>query len=102
MVRLATSVLNDHAEDVVQQAWLRLERSATDIDCLPAWLTTVTTRVCLDRLRSRTPVPTAEFEVAEVSPDVADEVALADTVGVALQVVLDWLSPHLTYVDHFR
>ena len=95
LVRLATSVLNDHAEaeDVVQQAWLRLERSDTDIDNLPAWLTTVTTRVCLDRLRSRTPVPTAEVELAEVAPDVADEVSLADTVGVALQVVLDRLSP---------
>ena len=94
-MRLATSVLNDHAEadDVVQQVWLRLERSDTDIDNLPAWLTTVTTRVCLDRLRSRTPVPTAEVELAEVAPDVADEVSLADTVGVALQVVLDRLSP---------
>ncbi len=95
LVRLATGVLDDHAEaeDVVQQAWLRLERTDTDIDSLPAWLTTVTTRVCLDRLRSRTPVPTAEVEVVEVAPDVADEVLLADTVGVALQVVLDRLSP---------
>ncbi len=95
LVRLATGVLDDHAEaeDVVQQAWLRLERTDTEIDNLPAWLTTVTTRLCLDRLRSRTPVPTAEVEVVEVEPDVADQVALADTVGVALQVVLDRLSP---------
>lgn len=95
LVRLATGVLNDHAEaeDVVQQSWLRLERTDTDIQSLPAWLTTVTTRLCLDRLRSRVPVPKAEVEVAEVAPDVADEVAVADTVGVALQVVLDRLSP---------
>ncbi|WP_460757765.1 sigma-70 family RNA polymerase sigma factor [Nocardiopsis oceani] len=95
LARLATSVLNDHAEaeDVVQQAWLRLERSDTDIDCLPAWLTTVTTRLCLDRLRSRVPVAVADFEVEEAAPDVADEISLADTVGVALQVVLDRLSP---------
>ncbi|WP_182112376.1 MULTISPECIES: sigma-70 family RNA polymerase sigma factor [unclassified Actinotalea] len=95
LVRLAARVLNDHAEaeDAVQQAWLRLQRSDTDIDCLPAWLTTVTTRVCLDRLRSRTPVPVGAVEVPGVAHDVADEVALADTVGVALQVVLDRLSP---------
>ncbi|GAB3728315.1 sigma-70 family RNA polymerase sigma factor [Nocardiopsis nanhaiensis] len=95
LARLATSVLDDHAEaeDVVQQAWLRLERSDTDIDCLPAWLTTVTTRLCLDRLRSRVPVAVADFGVEEVAPDVADEISLADTVGVALQVVLDRLSP---------
>lgn len=95
LARLATGVLNDHAEaeDVVQQAWLRLERSDADIDCLPAWLTTVTTRLCLDRLRARTPVPVEDIEVDDLSPDVAEEVALADTVGVALQVVLDRLSP---------
>jgi RNA polymerase sigma-70 factor (ECF subfamily) len=95
LVRIAARVLADHAEaeDIVQQAWLRLERQDGDPDSLPAWLTTVTTRLCLDRLRSRTPVPTAEVEPAEDEPDVADEVALADTVGVALQVVLERLSP---------
>lgn len=77
----------------MQQAWLRLEQAGTDIENLPAWLTTVTTRLCLDRLRSRTPVPTVDIEVAEVEPDVADQVSLADTVGVALHVVLDRLSP---------
>lgn len=95
LVRLATGVLDDHAEaeDVVQQAWLRLARTDTHIDSLPAWLTTVTTRLCLDRLRSRTPVPTEEVEAVEVAPDIADQVSLADTVGVALQLVLDRLSP---------
>jgi len=95
LLGIATRVLADHAEaeDVVQQAWLRLHRTDADIESLPAWLTTVTTRLCLDRLRSRTPVPMAEIEVAGTSSDPADAVALADAVGVALQVVLDRLSP---------
>lgn len=88
-------MLADHAEaeDVVQQAWLRLHRTDADIESLPAWLTNVTTRLCLDRLRVRTPVPTADIGMAETAPDPAEDVALADTVGVALQVVLDRLSP---------
>ena len=63
LLGIASRVLGDHAEaeDVVQQAWLRLDRAVTrdgtEIDNLPAWLTTVTTRLCLDRLRARTPVP---------------------------------------------
>jgi len=95
LVGIASRVLGDHAEaqDVVQQAWLRLHASDAEIDSLPAWLTTVTTRLCLDRLRSRTPVPTDDVELGESTSDPADDVALADTVGVALQVVLDRLSP---------
>lgn len=95
LLGLATRILGDHAEaeDIVQQAWLRLHGTGTDIDSLPAWLTTVTTRLCLDRLRSRTPVPHSEIEPTETAPDVADEVALADTVGVALQAVIDRLTP---------
>jgi len=93
--RLAARVLDDpaEAEDVVQQAWLRLHGTQTDIESLPAWLTTVTTRLCLDRLRARIPAPVAEVVVAETAPDPADDVALAETVGVALQVVLDRLTP---------
>jgi RNA polymerase sigma-70 factor (ECF subfamily) len=60
---------------------------------LPAWLTTVTTRLCLDRLRSRTPVPVADVGPGGSVDDPADDVALADTVGLALHVVLDRLSP---------
>jgi RNA polymerase sigma-70 factor (ECF subfamily) len=88
-------VLGDRgeAEDVVQQAWLRLHGTDTSIESLPAWLTTVTTRLCLDRLRARTPVPDGDVEVTETAPDPAEEVALADSVGVALQVVLDKLTP---------
>lgn len=95
LLTLAGRVLGDHAEaeDVVQQAWLRLAGTDAEIESLPAWLTTVTTRLCLDRLRARTPIPTEVFEPEVTGADPADEVALADTVGVALQVVLDRLSP---------
>ena len=92
---IAGRVLGDpvEAEDVVQQAWLRLAAAETDIDSLPAWLTTVTTRLCLDRLRLRVPVPTDEVVEAETAPDPADEVVLAQSVGAALHVVLERLSP---------
>jgi len=101
LVRVASRMLGDpvEAEDVVQTAWLRLQGSETrdDIECLPAWLTTVTTRLCLDRLRQRVPDPVdpddGVSEVDESATDPADEVALADTVGIALQVVLDRLTP---------
>ncbi|GAB4079266.1 sigma-70 family RNA polymerase sigma factor [Modestobacter muralis] len=94
LLRIAARVLADRseAEDVVQQAWLRLHTTGTEVTDLPAWLTTVTTRLCLDRLRARTPVPHEDLTGA-TAPDPADEVALADTVGVALQVVLQRLSP---------
>lgn len=94
--RLASRVLCDdaEAEDIVQQAWLRLQGSDQEIGSLPAWLTTVTTRLCLDRLRVKVPTPSADHhEPPERRGDPADEVALADTVGVALQVVLDRLAP---------
>lgn len=94
LLGIAARVLDDHveAEDIVQQAWLRLDRTDTEIESLPAWLTTVTTRLCLDRLRARTPVPFAEIRPPDTAPDPADDVALAD-VGIALQAVLDRLSP---------
>ncbi len=64
LVAIASRVLGDHseAEDVVQQAWLRLHRTHAEIESLPAWLTTVTTRLCLDRLRSLTPVPVDDVD----------------------------------------
>ena len=95
LVGIASRVLSDHAEaqDVVQQAWLRLNATDAEIDSLPAWLTTVTTRLCLDRLRSRTPVPVGDVELKPTVNDPADDVALAETVGLALHVVLDRLSP---------
>ncbi len=104
LLRIASGVLNDRveAEDVVQEAWLRLHRTDADIESLPAWLTTVTTRLCLDRLRARIPIPKAEITVAEIAPDPADDVALAETVGVALHVVLERLTPleRVSFVLH--
>ncbi|MCW2829775.1 MAG: polymerase subunit sigma-70 [Aeromicrobium sp.] len=95
LTALAARVLGDpgEAEDVVQLAWLRLASSETDIASLPAWLTTVTGRLCVDRLRSRVPVPTDDVRASGTVSDPADEVALADSVGVALHVVLERLSP---------
>ncbi len=104
LLRIAARVLDDptEAEDVVQQAWLRLDRTDADIESLPAWLTTVTTRLCLDRLRARIPAPQAEIPMAETAPDPADDIALAETVGLALQVVLDRLTPQerIAFVLH--
>ena len=95
LIGIASQVLGDHAEaeDVVQQAWLRLHGTDTEIESLPAWLTTVTTRLCLDRLRTRSPVPVDQVDPVETANDPADDVALANTVGLALNVVLDRLSP---------
>lgn len=95
LLRLAARVLADasEAEDVVQQAWLRLHGTEAHIETLPAWLTTVTTRLCLDRLRARIPMPHEQVPDAAGGPDPAEVVALADMVGVALAVVLDRLSP---------
>ena len=98
------------AEDAVQETWLRLSRSGGDgIDNLRAWLTTVTARVCLDILRSRTARPEQPLEVVVANmtadPDAADpaaEAILAEQVGLALYVVLDTLSPaeRLVFVLH--
>ncbi len=95
LLGIATRLLGDRgeAEDVVQQAWLRLHGTDTVVVSLPAWLTTVTTRLCLDRLRARTPVPHEVIEQTGTGPDPADEAVLADSVGAALHVVLDRLSP---------
>jgi len=104
LVAIATRILGDHAEahDIVQQAWLRLHGTDAAIESLPAWLTTVTTRLCLDRLKSRTPLPAEDVEPDGTVSDPADDVALADTVGAALHVVLDRLSPRerIAFVLH--
>jgi RNA polymerase sigma-70 factor (ECF subfamily) len=99
---MAAGILTDRheAEDIVQQAWLRLHSVDVDeIRSVPAWLTTVTTRLCLDRLRARVPQPVEPLEaedaaaVSGIGLDPFEEVALADSVGVALNVVLESLSP---------
>jgi RNA polymerase sigma-70 factor (ECF subfamily) len=95
------------AEDAVQEAWLRLSRSDTaTVDNLAAWLTTVVARVSLDMLRSRR--ARREDYVALPEPIVTiengpeDEAVLADSVGLALLVVLDTLTPaeRLAFVLH--
>jgi RNA polymerase sigma factor (sigma-70 family) len=100
------------AEDAVQEAWLRLRRSGDDgIENLGGWLTTVVGRVCVDMLRSRRsrresyvgtwlPEPVVGDESGGGDP--AHEALLADSVGLALLVVLDTLSPaeRLAFVLH--
>ena len=95
LLRLAGRLLDDHveAQDIVQQAWLRMRSTDQEIANIPGWLTTVTTRLCLDRLRAKVPVPEEEVVPAGHVGDPADDVALADTVSVALHVVLDRLTP---------
>jgi RNA polymerase sigma factor (sigma-70 family) len=97
------------AEDAVQEAWLRLSRSDTEeVRNLGGWLTTVVARVCLDMLRSRRarredyvgswlPEPVVTIENG---PE--EEAVLADSVGLALLVVLDTLTPaeRLAFVLH--
>lgn len=110
---LAYRVLGSHAdaEDVVQEAWMRLVRhDEATIGNLAGWLTTVVGRISLDLLRSRQAHPETgyghEFTDLVVTP--ADEptpdeqVALADSVGFALLVVLDTLNPseRLAFVLH--
>jgi RNA polymerase sigma-70 factor, ECF subfamily len=99
------------ADDAVQEAWLRLDRSDSDtVENLGGWLTTVVSRVCLNMLRSRTsrgeqlreehvPDPIVS-STAGVDPE--HEVLLGDSVGLALLVVLDTLSPaeRLAFVLH--
>ncbi|WP_030438572.1 sigma-70 family RNA polymerase sigma factor [Actinoplanes subtropicus] len=93
------------ADDAVQEAWLRLSRSGGDeVANLSAWLTTVVGRVCLDMLRSRTARRedeyAAEQPAAAASPE--EQAMLADSVGLALLVVLDTLTPaeRLAFVLH--
>ncbi|GAB3064630.1 sigma-70 family RNA polymerase sigma factor [Intrasporangium mesophilum] len=111
------------ADDAVQEAWLRLSRSDTsDVANLGGWLTTVVARVSLDMLRSRTSrrEDAWDTELAELvaesrdprlapaagtgsgTGDPADEAELADSVGLALLVVLETLSPaeRLAFVLH--
>jgi RNA polymerase sigma-70 factor, ECF subfamily len=95
--RLVGSV--HEADDAVQETWIRLERSDVyDVDNLPAWLTTVVSRICLDQLRSRASKheylgaePTEVLDDLVTNP--AAELEHADAVGRALMVVLDTLAP---------
>ena len=88
------------AEDAVQEAWLRLTRSDRgSVDNLGGWLTTVVARICLDMLRSRKTrreVPLdmpAHGAIVDIASNPEREAAFADSVGIALLVVLQTLSP---------
>lgn len=100
------------ADDAVQEAWLKLSRSdADEVRNLAGWLTTVVGRVCLDMLRSRAsrreePMDACFVPDPVISPldrtDPEQEVLLADSVGLALLVVLETLEPaeRLAFVLH--
>ena len=95
------------ADDAVQEAWLRVSRAdANDVENLGGWLTTIVSRVCLDMLRSRESRREESLDVARVVPeprrDPEHEALLADSVGVALLVMLNTLAPveRTTFVLH--
>src|SRR5215207_11601305 len=113
LVAMAYRMLGSRAdaEDAVQEAWLRLARQdEAAIGNLAGWLTTVVGRVCIDVLRSRKTRPETPYDdrlpdliVAEdndQAPD--DDVLLADSVGLAMLVVLETLNPaeRLAFVLH--
>ena len=97
------------ADDAVQEAWLRLSRAdADEIENLGGWLTTVVARVCLNVLRTRKREEPLGVHVpdpivsSEDGPDPEQEALLADSVGLALLVVLETLGPaeRLAFVLH--
>ena len=99
------------AEDAVQEAWLRLNRAnASEVENIRGWLTTVVSRICLDMLRARQArreqlidgwLPEPVLTV-ELSTDPEQEALMADSVGLALLVVLETLSPaeRMAFVLH--
>ena len=99
------------ADDAVQEAWIRLSRTDTgEIDNLRAWLTTVVGRVCLNMLRSRKTRPEVSLQTHVPDPivspetgiDPEQEAVLGDSIGLALIVVLDSLTPaeRIAFVLH--
>jgi RNA polymerase sigma factor (sigma-70 family) len=99
------------ADDAVQESWLRLSRSdASDVENLGGWLTTVVARVCLDQLRERSSRREDSLDTHIADPivsgedgiDPEQEALLAESVGLALLVVLDRLAPaeRIAFVLH--
>jgi RNA polymerase sigma factor (sigma-70 family) len=99
------------AEDAVQDAWVRLNRSgAGEVENLERWLTTIVARVCLNTLRARNARREEPFDGRLPDPNVSpdgeldpeDQALMADSVGLALLVVLDTLAPaeRLAFVLH--
>ena len=99
------------ADDALQESWMRLNRTDTsDVENLGGWLTTVTARICLNMLRSRgrrkvdvlEDPPLDAFASADDGADPETEAVLADSVGLAMLVVLETLTPaeRLAFVLH--
>jgi RNA polymerase sigma factor (sigma-70 family) len=99
------------ADDAVQSAWERVNRAGTDdVENLGGWLTTIVARVCLNMLRSRKTRREEPLEIGLPDPIISserginpeEEALLADSVGLALQVVIDTLAPaeRLAFVLH--
>nr|WP_042186973.1 sigma-70 family RNA polymerase sigma factor [Kibdelosporangium sp. MJ126-NF4]CEL17720.1 putative RNA polymerase sigma factor [Kibdelosporangium sp. MJ126-NF4] len=92
------------ADDAVQEAWLRASQAGTDeVENLGGWLTTIVARVCLNMLRSRAQRREEPFEIDVVTQESPErEAELADSVGLAMLVVLDTLAPaeRLAFVLH--
>ncbi|WP_406689045.1 sigma-70 family RNA polymerase sigma factor [Saccharopolyspora sp. ID03-671] len=105
---VALRMLGSHAEaeDAVQEAWLRVDRAgADDVANLGGWLTTIVGRICLDVLRarrSRPEQPAEELPERSEGPTPESEAVMADSLGLALFVVLDTLEPaeRLAFVLH--
>jgi RNA polymerase sigma-70 factor (ECF subfamily) len=102
---------SSEADDAVQEAWLRLNHADTSgVENMGGWLTTIVARVCLDMLRARTArrEESLDAQLSEslvsraVEADPEQEALLADSVGLALLVVLDTLAPaeRLAFVLH--
>src|SRR5436305_7748577 len=111
LTRVAYRMLGSmtEAEDAVQEAWLRLNRSdPAEVANLGGWLTTVVARVCLDELRVRrarreqTLDEFAPEPIVRVEEGPEEQAVLADSVGIALLVVLETLTPaeRLAFVLH--
>ncbi|MCW4458020.1 sigma-70 family RNA polymerase sigma factor [Microbacterium sp. MPKO10] len=112
LLSVATRALGSRAdaEDAVQEAWLRLDRQENDgIDNLGGWLTRVVGRICIDMLRSRTARAESALGTWESDPIVAEDVedpenaaVTADSLGLALVVVLESLRPEerLAFILH--
>lgn len=108
---VAHRMLGSHAEaeDALQEAWLRVSRADADaVDNIGGWFTTIVARICLNVLRSRHREEPLDAHVPDPvlarldTPDPEQEAVLADSVGIALLVVLETLSPpeRLAFVLH--
>jgi RNA polymerase sigma factor (sigma-70 family) len=104
---------SSEADDALQDAWLRISRAgATDVRNMRGWLTTIVARVCLNRLRSRAAEQSVWIESDEMLPpsivllepksDPQEDAVLGDAVAMAMQVVLDSLTPpeRVSFVLH--